>query len=83
MNWDDLQVFLAIARAGRLSTAARRLGVEHTTVSRRLSTLEDELGVPLFYRTTTGYLLTSHGENVLAKAETMENAAIAVAARAR
>lgn len=83
MNWDDLQVFLAVARAGRISTAARRLGVEHTTVSRRLSTLEDELGVPLFYRTTTGYLLTPHGENVLAKAETMENAAIAVAARAR
>ena len=83
MNWDDLQVFLAIARAGRISTAARRLGVEHTTVSRRLSALEDELGVPLFYRTTTGYLLTPHGENVLAKAETMENAAIAVAARAR
>ena len=83
MNWDDLQVFLAIARAGRISTAARRLGVEHTTASRRLSVLEDELGVPLFYRTTTGYLLTSHGENVLAKAETMENAAIAVAARAR
>ena len=83
MNWDDLQVFLAIARAGRISKAARRLGVEHTTVSRRLSTLEDELGVPLFYRTTTGYLLTPHGENVLAKAETMENAAIAVSARAR
>jgi len=83
MNWDDLQVFLAISRAGRISTAARRLGVEHTTVSRRLSALEGELGVPLFYRTTTGYLLTPHGENVLAKAETMENAAIAVAARAR
>jgi DNA-binding transcriptional LysR family regulator len=83
MDWDDLHVFLAIARAGRISTAARRLGVEHTTVSRRLSALEAELGVPLFYRTTTGYLLTPHGQNVLANAETMENAAIAVAARAR
>ena len=83
VNWDDLQVFLAIARAGRLSTAARRLGVEHTTVARRLAVLEDELGVPLFYRTTTGYLLTPHGQNVLPNAETMANAAIAVAARAR
>ena len=83
MNWDDLQIFLAVARAGRISKAARRLSVEHTTVSRRLSALEDDLGVPLFYRTTTGYLLTSHGQNVLANAEAMENAALAVAARAR
>jgi DNA-binding transcriptional LysR family regulator len=83
MNWDGLQVFLAIARAGRISTAARRLGVEHTTVSRRLSALEDALGVPLFYRTTTGYFLTPHGQNVVANAEAMEKAAIAVAARAR
>ena len=83
MNWDDLQIFLAVARAGRISKAARRLRVEHTTVSRRLSALENDLGVPLFYRTTTGYLLTSHGQNVLANAETMENAALAVAARAR
>src|SRR5262245_55308548 len=83
MNWDDLQAFLAIARAGRVSSAARRLSVEHTTVSRRLSALEHELGVPLFYRTSTGYLLTPHGQNVLANAEAMESAAIAIAARAR
>jgi DNA-binding transcriptional LysR family regulator len=83
VNWDDLQVFLAVARAGRISKAARRLNVEHTTVARRLSALEGDLGVPLFYRTTTGYLLTSHGQNVLANAETMENAALTVAARAR
>jgi DNA-binding transcriptional LysR family regulator len=83
VDWDGLQVFLAIARAGRISAAARRLGVEHTTVSRRLAALENDLGVPLFYRTTTGYLLTSHGQNVLANAETMERAAIAVGARAR
>jgi DNA-binding transcriptional LysR family regulator len=82
VNWDDLQIFLAVSRAGRISTAARRLGVEHTTVSRRLSSLERDLGVPLFYRTTTGYLLTAHGQNVLANAESMERAAVAVAARA-
>jgi DNA-binding transcriptional LysR family regulator len=83
VDWDGLQVFLAIARAGRVSMAAKRLGVKHTTVSRRLAALESELGVPLFYRTTTGYLLTPHGQNVIANAETMERAAIAVASRAR
>src|SRR5512146_3056439 len=66
VNWDDLHVFLAVARAGRVSAAARTLGVEHTTVSRRLKALEETIGVPLFYRTATGYLLTSHGKNVLA-----------------
>ena len=83
VDWDALQVFLAIARAGRISAAAKRLDVKHTTVSRRLAALESELGVPLFYRTTTGYLLTPHGQNVMSNAEMMERAAIAVAARAR
>ena len=83
VDWDNLQVFLAIARAGRISAAARRLEVEHTTVSRRLAALEAELGVPLFHRTAAGYVLTPHGHNVLSSAETMEGAAIAVAARAR
>src|SRR5262245_8538089 len=83
MDWDGLQVFLAVARAGRLSTAARRLDVEHTTVSRRLANLEADLGVPLFHRTASGYVLTQHGHNVLSSAEAMEGAALAVAARAR
>jgi len=83
MDWDNLQVFLAVARAGRISAAARRLDVEHTTVSRRLAALEDELGVLLFHRTAAGYVLTSHGVSVLSSAESMEAAAIAVAARAR
>jgi DNA-binding transcriptional LysR family regulator len=83
VDWDDVQVFLAIARAGRLSAAAKRLDVEHTTISRRLAALEAELGVPLFYRTASGYVLTPHGDNVLSSAETMEGAAIAVMARAR
>ena len=83
MEWDALQVFLAVARTGRISAAARRLDVEHTTVSRRLAALEAELAVPLFYRTASGYVLTPHGQNVLSSAETMEGAAIAVAGRAR
>jgi DNA-binding transcriptional LysR family regulator len=83
VDWDALQAFLAVARTGRISAAARRLEVEHTTVSRRLAALESDLGVPLFYRTTTGYLLTPHGQNALAQAEDMERAALALAARAR
>lgn len=83
VDWDNLQTFLAVARTGRISAAARRLTVDHTTVSRRLAALEAELGIPLFYRTTTGYLLTPHGQNALAQAEAMESAALALAARAR
>jgi DNA-binding transcriptional LysR family regulator len=83
MDWDALRVFLAVARAGRLSAAARRLNVEHTTVSRRLAQLEAELGVPLFYRTVSGHLLTAHGQNLLPSAEAMESAAVSAASRAR
>jgi DNA-binding transcriptional LysR family regulator len=83
LDWDSFQAFLAVARTGRISAAARRLDVEHTTIARRLAGLEAELGVPLFYRTSTGYLLTPHGHNALAQAEAMERAALALAARAR
>lgn len=83
MDWDNLRTFLAIARSGRISTAARALGVEHTTVARRLAALESDVGVALFYRTAAGYRLTPHGDQILAAAETMERAALAIAARAR
>lgn len=48
MDWNNLRYFLELSRAGRLTTAARRLGVDHTTVSRRIQTLEKNLGVQLF-----------------------------------
>ena len=83
VDWDNLQTFLAVARTGRISAAARRLRVDHTTIARRVAALEDQLGVPLFYRTTTGYLLTPHGQNAVAQAESMDAAALALAARAR
>jgi DNA-binding transcriptional LysR family regulator len=83
MDWDGLQVFLAVARSGRVSAAARRLGVEHTTVARRIGALEKTLGVSLFYRTSRGYLLTPEGQNVVSTAEAMERAALVVEARAR
>lgn len=83
MDWDAVRVFLAVARAGRASVAARHLGVDHTTVGRRLAALEDELGAPLFHRTAAGYLLTRTGKDVLGTAEGMEAAATRIQARAR
>lgn len=74
-RWDDLQAFLAVARAGRLTTAARGLGVEHTTLSRRLARLEASLGSRLFDRRPGGYSLTPEGEQLLPKAEAAEEAA--------
>jgi DNA-binding transcriptional LysR family regulator len=75
MDWDGVRLFLALARGKRLSGAARQLGVEHTTVGRRLAALEKEIGAPLFHRTVAGYRLTAAGESILAAAETMERAA--------
>ena len=59
MDWDDLRVFLAAARAGALLPAARRLGVDHSTVARRISALEAEIGAPLLDRSPRGVTLTA------------------------
>jgi DNA-binding transcriptional LysR family regulator len=80
MNWDDVRVFLAVARAGQILGASRRLGLNHATVSRRVAALEEALGAQLFRRTTTGSELTPAGERFLAVAERME--ADMIAARA-
>lgn len=72
MNWDDVRVFLAVARAGQILGAARRLGLNHATVSRRVAALEDALGAKLFRRTTTGSEPTPAGERFLGMAERME-----------
>ncbi len=72
MNWDDVRVFLAVARAGQILGAARRLGLNHATVSRRVAALEQALGAKLFRRMTTGSELTPVGERFLGFAERME-----------
>ena len=64
MDWDDLRVFQAVAEAGSLSGAAVALGVNHSTVFRRLNALEQDLGVRLFERERSGYLLTASGEEL-------------------
>ncbi|MGR7995598.1 LysR family transcriptional regulator [Xanthobacter sp. ZOL 2024] len=75
-EWSDLKFFLAVARAGRLTVAAARLKVEHSTVSRRLAALEGALGAQLFDRQPHGYALTAAGERLLAAAEGMESLAL-------
>ncbi len=72
-NWDDLRVFLAVARAGSLSGAARSLGVNHSTVFRRIAGLEETLGVRLFERLPNGYALTPAGEETLGIVECIED----------
>src|SRR5688572_19469703 len=62
LNWDDLHYFLAVARAGSLTGAAKALGVNHSTVLRRLATLEHRLDARLFDRFQTGYVITEAGE---------------------
>lgn len=72
MKWDDLRLFLAVARTGSISGAARKLDVQHSTVSRRLRKLEEKLGARLVERKKTGYELTPAGENVRHTASRME-----------
>ncbi len=70
--WDDLRVFLEIARTGSLAGAARALGVNHSTVFRRINAFEAKLGVRLFERLPTGYALTVAGEEMQASAARVE-----------
>ena len=72
LAWDDLRVVLAVARAGSLAGAARALGVNHSTVFRRLNTFEEQVGVRLFERLANGYALTIAGEEMRASAERVE-----------
>lgn len=72
-NWDDTRIFLAIARTGAVSIAARELGLGVATVSRRIARLEAALDLPLFSRHQTGYRLTHEGEMLLPKAVALED----------
>lgn len=80
MNWDDVRVFLSVARSGQFLAAARKLGVNHATLSRRVSALEEALGCQLFLRSTTGCELTEDGTRFLASAERMETEMLGVRA---
>jgi DNA-binding transcriptional LysR family regulator len=77
VEWGDLQYFLEVARCGTLTAAAKRLGVEHSTVARRIDRLESRYRMPLFDRRRDGYVLTEGGLALLPRAEAMESAALA------
>lgn len=71
LDWEDLHTVLAVAEAGSLAGAARRLGVNHTTVLRRIGGFEQRLGLRLFDRLPGGYALTAGGEELAAAARFM------------
>jgi DNA-binding transcriptional LysR family regulator len=73
LAWTDLQHVLAVADSGSLAAGARALGVNHTTVLRRVTAFERELGVKLFARSPTGYVLTAAGEEIAAAARAMQD----------
>ena len=73
MDLEDLRYFLALTRYGTLSSAAERLGVEHTTIRRRVSALETSLGARLFDKTAQGWALTPKGQRLLPFAQRIES----------
>jgi DNA-binding transcriptional LysR family regulator len=78
LNWDAPRFVLALSRAGSLARAAKVLKVDHTTVARRVDALEDSLGLKLFARTSTGYVLTAEAESLLPSFHNVEEAVLAV-----
>jgi DNA-binding transcriptional LysR family regulator len=74
-DWDDLRYFLSVARTGKLTAAALRMGTDHATISRRVRALEERLGAALFSRSPRGYTLTDAGDRLLKHAEEIESAA--------
>lgn len=76
-NWDDYRIFLAAARAGTVTGAAKRLGVNHSTVSRRITAMEETAGVQQFDKHKDGYSLTDAGLALLQTAGAAETAMLA------
>lgn len=78
MNWDDLRLFLAVARTGSISGAAKQLDVQHSTVSRRIRKFEETLGTRLLERKKGHYELTQSGENVKEASSRIEREVLGV-----
>ncbi|MGB0565907.1 MAG: LysR family transcriptional regulator [Alteromonas macleodii] len=73
MNWDDMRLFLGLARNGRVAIAAKGLRVDPTTLIRRVKKLEDSLNCKLFELTKKGYVLTTHGSELVTYIEKAEH----------
>ncbi|MBC2835617.1 LysR family transcriptional regulator [Paragemmobacter straminiformis] len=74
MDWDDLRIFLAVARSESLSAAGKRLKIDPATVGRRIARLEEAMGARLFAKSPQGYALTEEGTRLLSHAERAESA---------
>jgi DNA-binding transcriptional LysR family regulator len=72
MDWDNVRFFLSVVRSGQFLAAARQLNVDHATVARRVTALEQKLGTRLFERRTSGCVVTPSGELFLISAERIE-----------
>lgn len=83
LQWDDIRYFLSVARGGSLSEAARTLGVQHSTVARRIDAMEQALGVRLFDRLPRGWPLTEEGRGLIERAGRIEEEAHGFARAAR
>ncbi|MGI4794822.1 MAG: LysR family transcriptional regulator [Janthinobacterium lividum] len=77
-DWNDLRSFLAVVRTGRLTIAAGQLGIDHSTLSRRITSLETALKTRLFDRLLTGYVLTEAGQDLVGGAEKIEATALRI-----
>jgi len=77
-SWDDLRLFLDVARLGGLTAATRTTGLSAATLGRRVTALERQVGEPLFVRSQTGYRLTPAGEELLLRAEDVEAAMLSL-----
>jgi DNA-binding transcriptional LysR family regulator len=78
MDWNDLRVFLAVARSGSLTRTSAELRVSQSTVSRRIAQLEASIGMTLFQRHQTGYFLSDEGRELLRHAELVEDSVMAL-----
>ncbi|GMM87930.1 LysR family transcriptional regulator [Vibrio fortis] len=76
-NWDDLKIFLAVVRSGTLRGGAESIKINHTTLTRRLSVMEEQIGSRLFDRSKQGLQLTQIGEELLPYAERVEEEMVA------
>ena len=74
MDWDDLRIFLAVARTDSLSAAGKRLKIDPATVSRRIARLEEAVAARLFTKSPQGYALTEEGARLIPHAERAESA---------
>src|SRR6218665_3664582 len=77
-SWDDLRLFLDVAQLGGHSAATETTRLSAATLGRRITTLERQVGEPLFHRSQTGYRLTQAGEDLLARAEDVEAAMLSL-----